>query len=243
MIEKALELRTLISTPKKILITTHRGPDGDAMGSSLAMYHFLIQLGHDVTVITPNEYAEFLHWLPANKKVIAYNKNIVKANQITNESEIIFLLDISNTSRLSEFQNTVVGSSATKILIDHHQDPDTNAAKLIFSDTSASSTAELLYEIIEAMEMQNYLNKEVATCLYVGMMTDTGSFKFASTTAKTHAIIAKLILAGVENAKVHDLVYDNSSESSIKLLGYCLNKKLLWIYLFVLIVLFAYINI
>ena len=229
MIETAKELKNLLNStsPKKIVITTHRGPDGDAMGSSLGLYHFLIQLKHEVTVITPNSYARFLHWLPSNENVIVYEDNKEKADKITKEANLIFMLDLSEIDRLSTFANTISTSTATKVLIDHHQDPDRNIAELIFSDTTACSTAQLVYEAIDAMNMSNLINKEIAECLYVGIMTDTGSFKYDSTTAKTHNIIAKLIDAGAENSKIHDLIYDNSTADRIKLLGYCLNEKLL----------------
>ena len=226
MIETAKELKKVLNTAKNIVITTHRGPDGDAMGSSLGLCNLLVQLGHTVTVITPNEYANFLHWLPGNDDVIIYEGNEEKADEITANADLIFLLDFSHLSRIATFTDAVKKSKATKVMIDHHQDPDRDIAELIFSDTTACSTAQLVFEVMEAMEMTSYLNKEIAECLYVGIMTDTGSFKYASTTAKTHHVIAELINAGAKNAKIHDLIYDNSSANRIKLLGYCLNEKL-----------------
>ena len=227
MRKNATALKTLLSSPKKIVITTHRGPDGDAMGSSLGLMHLLKQFRHNVYVITPNSYADFLHWMPGNEDVIVFEDNEEEANQITENADLIFLLDFSHISRIADFADTVSNSNATKILIDHHQDPDKEIADIIFSDTTACSTAQLLYEVIDAMDLTNHINKEIAECLYVGIMTDTGSFKYASTTAKTHHIVAELIAAGAENTKIHDLIYDNSSANRIKLLGYCLNKKLL----------------
>ena len=226
MTKNATALKTLLSSPKKIVITTHRGPDGDAIGSSLGLLHLLTQLGHSVQVITPNEYAKFLHWLPGNDDVITYEGNEALADKITAEAELIFLLDFSHLSRIATYSDAIKKSNATKIMIDHHQDPDRDITELIFSDTTACSTAQLVFEVMEAMEMASCLNKEIAECLYVGIMTDTGSFKYASTTAKTHHVIAELINAGAENAKIHDLIYDNSSANRIKLLGYCLNEKL-----------------
>ena len=226
MLKMSPQLKELISNPKKIVITTHRSPDGDAMGSSLGLYHLLKQLGHTVSVITPNEYASFLHWMPGNKEVVIYEGNEKSADKITAEADIIFLLDFSDLRRISPFTDSVSKSNAIKIMIDHHQDPDRDIAELIFSDTTACATAQLVYEVMDAMGIATYLNKEIAECLYVGIMTDTGSFKYASTTAKTHHIIAELITAGAENTKIHDLIYDNSSANRIKLLGYCLNEKL-----------------
>ena len=226
MTEYAKELKVLLSSPKKIVITTHKGPDGDAIGSSLGLLHLLKQLGHQVQVITPNGYAKFLHWLPGNDDVITYEGNELEANKLTSEAELIFLLDFSHLSRIATYADAIKNSNATKVMIDHHQDPDRDIADIIFSDTSACSAAQMVFEVMEAMDMTSYLNKAIAECLYVGIMTDTGSFKYASTSAKTHHVIAELINAGAENAKIHDLIYDNSSATRIKLLGYCLNEKL-----------------
>ena len=226
MIKSVQRLKVLLSRSKKIVITTHKGPDGDAIGSSLGLFHLLKQLGHEVRVITPNEYAKFLHWLPGNIDVINYEEREQEANKITSQADLIFLLDFSHINRIASYADSIKNSSATKIMIDHHQDPDKDIADIIFSDTNACSTAQMVFEIIEAMGMKNHLNKVISECLYVGIMTDTGSFKYASTTAKTHHIISELITAGAENAKIHDLIYDNSSANRIQMLGYCLNKKL-----------------
>jgi phosphoesterase RecJ-like protein len=137
------------------------------------------------------------------------------------------MLDFNSLSRLDNFSQTVADSKAYKVLIDHHQDPDIDIANLIFSDPSSCSTAQLLYEVIVAMDMTNKINMDIAECLYVGIMTDTGSFKYNSTTSKTHSIIADLIDKGARNSKIHDLIYDNFSADRIKLLGYCINDKLL----------------
>ena len=227
MKENALKLKNLITNPKQVVITTHRGPDGDAMGSSLAMFHFLKKLGHNVTVITPNKYADFLHWIPGNSEVIIYEENEEKAQQIISKADLFFMLDFNHIGRVSDLGNYITSSKAQKVLIDHHQNPDTSMANIIFSDTKACSTAQLVYDIMNAMELESYIDKNIAECLYVGIMTDTGSFKFSSTTSKTHTVIAKLIDAGADNTKIHDLVYDCSSSNRIKLLGYCLDKKLL----------------
>lgn len=227
MLEGILKLKELILTPKQVVITTHRGPDGDAMGSSLAMFHFLRKLGHKVNVITPNEYASFLHWMPGNNEVLVYEGNEEESKEVVKNADLIFLMDFNHISRIGSLADIISNTNVSKVLIDHHQDPDMSVADLFFSDTQACSTAQLTYELIEAMSLSSYLDKEIAECLYVGIMTDTGSFKYASTTAKTHDITAQLIDAGVDNARIHDLIYDNSSANRIKLLGYCLNKKLL----------------
>lgn len=228
MQEEYKKLNSVITGSKKnVVITTHRGPDGDAMGSSLALFHLLKKLDHNVQIITPNDYAYFLHWLPGNKDVIIYEEFEEKAKKITNSADLIFLMDLNNIDRIAEYKNCVSNSSATKILIDHHQDPDYKIADIVFSDTKSSSTAELLYNIIQNLNLKHFIDKSTAECLYTGILTDTGSFKYSSTTSNTHNIISDLIERGVEHSKIHDLIYDNKSIDRMRLLGYCLNEKLI----------------
>ncbi len=196
------------------------------MGSALGFYNILIQLGHNVDVITPNDYASFLHWLPGNNKVVVFTEQEEKAKEITEKSDLIFLLDFSQIGRLDTYAEVVQNSTAKKVIIDHHREPDLSIADILFSDVLASATAQMVFEIIDLLGHKNLINKEVAECLYTGIMTDTGSFKYSSTTEKTHHIIAELIGKGAENSRIHDLVYDNFSEDRVKLLGYCLNQKL-----------------
>ena len=226
MQEKIKLLKALISEKKNIVITVHRGPDGDAMGSALGLYNVLVQLGHIVTVITPNDYASFLYWLPGNEKVIVFTEEKEKAKQITTDTDLIFLLDFGQIGRLDDYGGIVQNSTAKKVMIDHHQEPDEHISDILFSDVTACSTAQIVFEIIKELGYKNLINKDVAECLYTGIMTDTGSFKYSSTTERTHHIIAELIGKGAENSKIHDLVYDNFSENRVKLLGYCLNQKL-----------------
>ncbi len=226
MQEKIKLLKALIFEKKNIVITVHRGPDGDAMGSALGLYNVLVQLGHIVTVITPNDYASFLYWLPGNEKVIVFTEEKEKAKQITTDTDLIFLLDFGQIRRLDDYGDIVQNSTAKKVMIDHHQEPDEHISDILFSDVTACSTAQIVFEIIKELGYKNLINKDVAECLYTGIMTDTGSFKYSSTTERTHHIIAELIGKGAENSKIHDLVYDNFSENRVKLLGYCLNQKL-----------------
>ena len=227
MNHKIGELKNIITKPQKIVITTHRGPDGDAMGSSLALYNILVKLKHKVNVISPNDYASFLHWLPGNDLVTEYESSKETAIKLVEDADIIFMLDFNDLSRIDDLADNVKSSDAYKVLIDHHQDPQNNIADLIFSEPTICSTSQLLFQIIDKMDLSYLIDKDIAECFYVGIMTDTGSFKYSSTTSETHNIIARLIDFGARNTVVHDLVYDNYSADRMKLLGYCLNDKLL----------------
>ena len=221
------KLKEIISRPQKIVITTHRGPDGDAIGSSLALYNFLLKLGHTVNVITPNDYASFLHWLPGNNEVIEFEGSEKISEKLVNDAETIFMLDFNHLYRADGLADYIKKSNANKVLIDHHRDPEKNIADIVFSNPDICSTCQLLFEIIEQMGMFKLIDKNIAECIYVGIMTDTGSFKYSSTTSKTHNVIASLIDCGARNTKIHDLIYDNYSADRMKLLGYCLNNKML----------------
>jgi phosphoesterase RecJ-like protein len=164
--------------------------------------------------------------LPGNEKVIVFTEDKEKAKQITTDTDLIFLLDFGQIRRLDDYGDIVQNSTAKKVMIDHHQEPDEHISDILFSDVTACSTAQIVFEIIKELGYKNLINKDVAECLYTGIMTDTGSFKYSSTTERTHHIIAELIGKGAENSKIHDLVYDNFSENRVKLLGYCLNQKL-----------------
>jgi len=153
MLDKIEKLKEVLSKPKKIVITTHRGPDGDAMGSSLGLYHFLSKINHDVNVITPNDYASFLHWLPGNDKVIEYESSKEESESLVNNADVIFMLDFNHIYRIDGLASNVESSNAFKVLIDHHQDPQENIADLIFSEPTICSTAQLLFQIIDKMNL------------------------------------------------------------------------------------------
>jgi len=218
-------IRILFQEPKKIVITTHQRPDGDAIGSSLGLYNYLVQKNHQVDVVVPSDYPEFLKWMPGNDLVVNFETDPVKAIRVVGEAELIFCLDYNSMNRIDKLQKPVRESTAIKILIDHHLDPE-NAFDHIYSFPEACATSELIYEFIVAMDDRSLLNKDVASCLYTGIMTDTASFRFASMKADTHRTIAKLMEAGAVNYKIHELVYDTNSESKLRLLGHCLKDKL-----------------
>ncbi|MFD2162073.1 bifunctional oligoribonuclease/PAP phosphatase NrnA [Paradesertivirga mongoliensis] len=219
-------LKDLLAYPQHIVITTHHKPDGDAMGSSLGLYNYLIQKGHHVYVIAPTDYPFFLHWLPNNPEVLIYTEKEQEANKIIDEADLIFCLDFNTLSRINEMGEVVRNAKGKKIMIDHHLEPEDFDDYRHWS-INACATAQLVYDfIVTIMKEPNLINKDVATCLYTGIMTDSGSFRFPTTTPAVHHIVADLIARGAENSKIHQLVYDNFAESRLRFLGYCLLNKL-----------------
>lgn len=221
----AAEFKKALSKATNISIVTHWSPDGDAMGSSLGLYHYLKAKGKNVKVIVPNDYPNFLYWLPGNASVLNHQKHTKKVNDFVMKSDIVFTLDFNSFKRIEELGKVVEKSPAIKILIDHHQQPD-QYAKLYFHDVEACSTCELVYEFIALMKDTKLVDKKIATCLYTGILTDTGSFRFPSTTARTHKIVAELIDKGADNSEIYNAIHDDNTVSRLKLLGYCLSEKM-----------------
>jgi phosphoesterase RecJ-like protein len=218
------EIKELLATPKNIVIVPHRNPDGDAMGASLAMDHFLRNKGHNTTVVTPNDYPEFLKWLPKPDNTFKYDMQNRQSKSCIDEASIIFLLDFNALHRVgSDMESYLEKYNGTFIMIDHHQQPD-KIATYLYSDTSVCSTCQMVYHFFEMLDEVSAINKEIATCLYTGIMTDTGSFRFPSTTSTTHRIIADLIDKGANNAKIHNNVYDTNSYGRLQLLGCALRN-------------------
>ena len=218
-------IKNVLKTRPNILITTHRSPDGDAMGSSLALYQVLVELGHHVSLIVPNSYPLFLKWLPFNDEVIEFEGNEQKAEELIQEAELIFCLDFNNLKRTDMMFNSLEKANAKYVMIDHHQDPS-SFADFCYSVPGASSTAQLIFEFIDYMDWMEYITTDIAKCIYTGLVTDTGSFRFSSVDAKTHFIVANLIEIGLNTSLVHQKLFDNNKESKLKLLGYCINDKM-----------------
>ncbi|WP_394773382.1 bifunctional oligoribonuclease/PAP phosphatase NrnA [Flavobacterium sp.] len=220
-------IQLLLATPKKIAIIPHRGPDGDAMGSTLALYHFLLKNNHYPTVIAPNDFPDFLAWLPGSETVKVFEKDTQNSTKILEEAELIFTLDFNAFHRTGEMEHTLAKLTAPFIMIDHHQKPDDYAA-FMYSDTTFGSTCEMIYNFISFLGKKEDIDKTIATCIYTGILTDSGSFRFPGTTGNTHRIIAELIDLGVENTHIPVLLFDNSSYSRLQLLGRALqNMKVL----------------
>lgn len=216
-------VRELLASPKRIAIIPHRSPDGDAMGSTLGLYHFLLKLNHNPVVIAPNEFPDFLAWLPDSDKVLIYEKDRENVTKILQESEIIFTLDFNALHRTGEMENVLNKLSAPFIMIDHHQKPDDYAA-FMYSSTHFGSTCEMLYNFIDFVGYKSLIDKTIATCIYTGIVTDSGSFRFPSTTATTHRIVAELIDTGIDNSGVHNAIFDNNSYERLQLMGRALQN-------------------
>lgn len=216
-------VKQLLSQPKKIIIVSHKNPDGDAIGSSLGLYHFLIKLKHEVSVIMPNDYPEFLKWMPNQDVIIDYEINKKIANGLIEEADIVFTLDFNSLARAGDMESSLANSVAIKIMIDHHQQPS-DYATYMYSDVSICSTSQMVYHFINMLNEGNLFDSNIGTCLYTGIMTDTGSFRFSSTTSTTHRVVADLIEKGVDNSTIHNKVYDTNSYNRIQLLGQALNN-------------------
>lgn len=219
------ELRKLLLNSQKVTITTHVSPDGDAIGSSLALMFFLEKEGLEAKVITPDSYPEFLQWLPRQSEVLKYDEDAMEAEEWISKSDLIFCLDFNSPDRLSGMRKVIESSTQTKVLIDHHRHPQ-DWVDILLSDPEASSTSELIYRVIAGLNKADKIDESMATCLYTGIVTDTGSFKFPSTSALTLEIAAELVRHGIDAPKIQNLIYDNSSEDRLRLLGYALTKKL-----------------
>lgn len=216
-------IQLLLSIPKKIAIIPHRGPDGDAMGSTLALYHFLLKNNHFPTVISPNDFPDFLAWLPGSETVKIYEKDKENCTKILQEAEIVFTLDFNALHRVGEMEQVLEKLTVPFIMIDHHQKPD-DYATYTYSDVAFGSTCEMIYNFILFLNQKEDLDQTIATCIYTGILTDSGSFRFPKTTGTTHRIVAELIDLGVENTLIPALLFDNSSYSRLQLLGRALQN-------------------
>ena len=220
------EIFTQLHTQKKVVITTHQKPDGDAMGSSLGLYHFLTQLGHSVQVISPTNWASFLNWMPASKLVMDYDRQAAAADAAIDSADWIFCLDFNALGRTKRMEEKLGASNAKRILIDHHQEPQVDKFAYGVSDTGKSSTCEMVYDFIRDSGNDELINEAVAECLYAGVMTDTGSFRFPSTTASVHRMVAFLKDKGLSHSKIHENLFDNFLENRFRFVGHVLLNRM-----------------
>jgi phosphoesterase RecJ-like protein len=204
----------------------HQKPDGDAMGSTLGLYHFLIQFGHTVTVISPTNWADFLNWMPGVKKVVDYEMRTLAADALIGEADWIFCLDFNTLSRTKRMETKLENAAGKRILIDHHQEPQADKFTYGISDTAKSSTCEMVYDLIQGSGNDDKINIAVSECLYTGVMTDTGSFRFPSTSDNVHSMVANLKKKGLEHSRVHENIYDNFLENRFRFIGNVLMNRM-----------------
>lgn len=224
MMENIKELKALLSYPKDIVITTHRNPDGDAIGSSLGVYHFLNKLGHAVRIVSPSEYPEGFGWMKDIEKIIIYDTEPEEAEGVILRADIIFCLDFNALDRIDKVGDLVEKAKGVKVMVDHHLYPEP-FAEFVLSDTTASSTCELAFDLITGLGWKEHIDHVIGECLFTGILTDTGSFKY-STSAKLYRIVAELIEFGVDDYKLQDLIFNSMGEKHLRLLGHCLNNRM-----------------
>ena len=216
------KIKRLLSDKRKIVIIPHKNPDGDAIGSSTALKYYLDNFNHNVDIISPNQFPEFLKWMDPNNIIKIFNEN-EKYSQKIIDAELIFTLDFNNLVRISGMKEYVEKSNAKIIMIDHHEEPS-NYADFMYSEPKMSSTCEMIYHFIEKMGDVDKIDKNISRSLYAGIMTDTGSFKFPSTTELTHLVISNLLKTGISHSDIHNHIYDNNKFERVQLLSFALSK-------------------
>ncbi|MBT8180452.1 MAG: bifunctional oligoribonuclease/PAP phosphatase NrnA [Eudoraea sp.] len=219
-------IKALLSKPKRIVIVPHKNPDGDAIGSSLGLWHYLKSIGQEVRVIVPNDYPRFLKWMPGTNEVLNFEKDHIAAVEYLNASDLCFTLDFNHLGRVGQMTPILEGLGATFIMIDHHQAPD-NYAEITYSDSKMSSTSEMVYNFISSLGDANKISSEIADCLYSGIVTDTGSFKYSSTTSKTHQVVADLINKGASSFEIQNKIFDTNTPDRLKLLSCALKNMVI----------------
>jgi len=214
-----------IAQASKIVILSHKNPDGDALGSGLALYQFFTELNKTVDFVLPNQLPVYLNWMPNVEQVIPFTEDKEKARLAVTEADLIIMVDFNHPNRLDQLAETVKLNTAKKIMIDHHPDPE-DMADITYSRTSSSSTAEMVFEFIASLSEDGIISKPVAECLYVGLMTDTGSFRYNSSNPLTFFVVSQLLATGIDKDRITDRVFNNFSEYRLRLLGHAINQKL-----------------
>ena len=224
--QELFALMRIIQSSHRIVICAHRGPDGDAVGSSLGWAEYLTHIGKEVSIVMPNPFPDFLRWLPLSQTIRFYAKHETEASRIINQAELIFCLDFNGLERLQEMQAVVRQSRADKVIIDHHLNPDASVAKMVISRPEACSTSELVFRLIHQLGGFEAMSKAGATCIYTGMMTDTGGFTYNSSRPEIYEIISLLLTKGIDKDKIYRNVFNVYSTDRIRLTGYILYEKL-----------------
>jgi phosphoesterase RecJ-like protein len=223
---KIHKLKAIIEEGDDFVIVTHELPDGDAIGSSLALYHYLNTFDKkSITVIVPNEYPSFLKWLSGATDIVEFNKFKDFGTQLIGNADVIFCLDFNAIKRVGRMDSVLAAADAKKVLIDHHPEPD-NFCDLMISYPETSSTSELIFRIICSLGAFEELDKETCECIYTGMMTDTGAFIYNSNDSEIYLIISELIKIGINKDEIYRKVYHGYSEHRMRLMGYVLYDKM-----------------
>lgn len=220
------EIFPLLTEPRKVVITTHQKPDADAMGSSLALMHFLKGLGHSVTVISPTNWAAWVNWMPGAREVMDYEMDRLKADAVLDDAEWLFCLDFNIFHRTKTMTEKLKSLTCIKILIDHHQEPDVASFDYGESNTAKSSASEMIYDFIKHSGNTHQINVDISTCLYAGVVADTGSFRFSSASADVHLLVADLKSKGLDHGYVHDKLFDNFLENKLRFTGHVLLNRM-----------------
>jgi len=218
------EIQQKLTESKKIAVCTHYNPDGDAIGSSLALYSYFSAQGFEIKCIIPNNMPDFYKWMPGAENIINAQKQFKEAKKTLAEADILFLVDMNAEHRSGvDLQSHLLQTSAYKVLIDHHPNPAAECA-ITYSDTNVTSTCENIYRFLTEISSKPFLNKEIGSCIYTGIITDTGSLSYVCNDPETYTLLAKLMEAGVNGEDIHRKIYDNYAESRIRLLGLSLSK-------------------
>ena len=228
--QKIASFKLQLAESKKIVIVTHYNPDGDALGSSLALYSFFRNNGYRVCCIAPNSFPNFLDWMPGTDTILMAHKHLITARKIISEADIIFAVDMNAAHRVGkDLEASILESSAYKIMIDHHPSPNL-PCNIVYSSTKSSSTCELVYHfLIECFKDKNIISLEMANCIYTGIITDTGSLSYLCNDPKTYSVLEHLVSIGVDGEAIHRMIYDNYSESRLRLLSISLkNMKIMY---------------
>ncbi|TAK43698.1 MAG: bifunctional oligoribonuclease/PAP phosphatase NrnA [Saprospiraceae bacterium] len=222
--ENISELKSLLAIPKDIVITSHRNPDGDAIGSSLGLRHYLEQLGHTVKVTVPSEFPVFLNWMPGASDVLVYDISTEEVQAALKKPDIIFCLDFNSLERIDKMGEIIAAGKSKVVMIDHHLIPEP-FADFVLHDETASSTSEMIYDFIKLLGDLGKMNLSIGECLFSGILTDTGSFKY-STSPKLFRIVADLLELGVDDVKIQNLIFNSLDEKHLRLLGHVLFNRM-----------------
>jgi phosphoesterase RecJ-like protein len=222
------ELTKHFTSAANILLICHINPDGDAIGAQLALYHYLKSIGKKAEMIVPNHLQEFLKWMDGAELINVFIRHRDKCKELIDKADLIVMLDFNQSNRLGEAEKYVISSSAKKIVIDHHLNPD-QFSDLLISDPTMCSTSELIYQIVTAVNGKPFINKPYSEALYVGIITDTGNFEHGNYSGNTFRIVADLLETGIDRGKILNLIYNNFSTDRMRLMGYALNEKMVTI--------------